>query len=58
MTRHSIQFGSKTIEFEIHYSDRKTMGITVNPDMDVQVKAPMDVDIQLILDKFQSTTFV
>lgn len=51
MTRHSIQFGSKTIEFEIHYSDRKTMGITVDPEMEVQVKAPMEVDIQLILDK-------
>jgi len=44
----SIQFGSKQIDFQIEYSDRKTLGITVTPDMDVLVKAPMDSTLSKI----------
>lgn len=47
----SIQFGSKQIDFNVVYSDRKTLGITVTPDMDVLVKAPMDSSIQKIKEK-------
>lgn len=36
----AIQFGSKEIEFEISYSKRKSLGITVSPDLRVYVKAP------------------
>lgn len=39
MTSH-IQFGSKQIDFNISYSHRKTLGITITPDMKVLVKAP------------------
>jgi predicted metal-dependent hydrolase len=35
-----IQFGSKKIEFQLVYVDRKTLGITITPDMEVIVKAP------------------
>lgn len=35
-----IQFGSKTIEFRLEYSARKTLGIAVTPEMEVLVKAP------------------
>ena len=49
----SIQFGSKQIDYQIEYSDRKTLGITVTPDMDVLVKAPKDSPIAKIEEKLQ-----
>jgi hypothetical protein len=49
----SIQFGSKKIDFQIEYSDRKTLGITVTPDMDVLVKAPNDSTINKIEEKLK-----
>jgi hypothetical protein len=49
----SIQFGSKKIDFRIEYSDRKTLGITVTPDMDVLVKAPNDSTINKIEEKLK-----
>ncbi len=35
----AIQFGSRTIDFRLEYSDRKSLGITVTPEMEVLVKA-------------------
>jgi predicted metal-dependent hydrolase len=49
----SIQFGSKQIDFQIEYSDRKTLGITVTPDMDVLVKAPNGSTISKIEEKLK-----
>ena len=48
---YSIQFGSKKIYFQVVYSDRKTLGITVNPDLNVLVKAPIDSSIDKIKEK-------
>ncbi|MEB8345085.1 SprT family zinc-dependent metalloprotease [Flavobacteriaceae bacterium KMM 6898] len=53
MMMSSIQFGSKKIDFQIEYSDRKTLGITVTPDMDVLVKAPNDSTISKIEEKLK-----
>jgi predicted metal-dependent hydrolase len=36
----SIQFGSLTIHFQLIYTQRKSLGITVTPDMEVIIKAP------------------
>jgi hypothetical protein len=47
----SIQFGSKKIEFMVEYSTRKTLGITVTPDLDVLVKAPVDSTLDKIKEK-------
>lgn len=47
----SIQFGSKKIDFSVEYSARKTLGITVTPDLDVLVKAPVDSSIDKIKEK-------
>ncbi|MBL4653912.1 MAG: M48 family metallopeptidase [Flavobacteriales bacterium] len=47
----SIQFGSRQIDFLVEYSERKTLGITVTPDMDVLVKAPIDSTIVKIKEK-------
>ena len=33
----SINFGSKKIDFQVEYSARKTLGITVSPDLNVLV---------------------
>lgn len=46
--QHSINFGSKKIVYTLIYTKRKTLGITVNPDMDVIVKAPEDSNLELI----------
>lgn len=46
-----IQFGSKQIEFHWEYSDRKSLGITVTPGLDVLVKAPVDTPLDKIKDK-------
>ncbi len=46
--KEQIQFGSKTIEFDLSYSERKTLGITVTPELDVLVKAPIDAPIEKI----------
>ena len=51
MSRHSIQFGSKHIAFDLVYSERKTLGITVNPEMEVIVKAPLGASIDTILER-------
>lgn len=47
----SIQFGSKRIVFQVEYSARKTLGITVTPDLDVLVKAPIDSSLDKIKEK-------
>ena len=36
-----IQFGSKKIDFQLEYSNRKSLGISVNPNLKVLVKAPL-----------------
>jgi predicted metal-dependent hydrolase len=47
----SIQFGSKRIDFHLRYSKRKTLGITVTPEMDVLVMAPTGVPLEKIREK-------
>jgi predicted metal-dependent hydrolase len=43
-----IQFGKHTINFELKYAARKTLGIKVNPDTSVLVTAPQDLSIDKI----------
>ena len=47
----SIQFGSRKINFELVYSSRKTLGITVTPEMDVIVKAPENTPYEKVKEK-------
>ncbi|CAN5147923.1 SprT family zinc-dependent metalloprotease [soil metagenome] len=49
----SIQFGSKTIDFSVEFSDRKSLGITVNPEMEVLIKAPADTSIEKVKEKIR-----
>ena len=46
-----IQFGSREITFQIIYSERKTLGITVSPDQKVVVKAPLNASLDNIKEK-------
>ena len=53
MTMDYIQFGSKKIDFRLEYSDRKSLGITVKPDLDVLVRAPVDTALDKIKEKLR-----
>lgn len=46
--KYAIQFGSKQINFHLEYSDRKTLGITVKPDLSILVKAPLDTPLEKV----------
>ena len=47
----SIQYGSKNIDFNVIFTNRKTLGITVTPELNVLVKAPMESTIEIIKEK-------
>jgi predicted metal-dependent hydrolase len=44
----TIQFGSATIEYLLSFSERKSLGITVTPGLEVLVKAPEGTPIEAI----------
>lgn len=46
-----ILFGSKRIDYSVSYSERKTLGIKITPEMDVQVKSPTGVSLKKIKEK-------
>ncbi|MCU0443134.1 MAG: M48 family metallopeptidase [Bacteroidia bacterium] len=48
-----IQFGSRTIDFRLEYSDRKSLGITVTPEMEVLVKAPVGTPVDKVKEKIR-----
>lgn len=49
----AIQFGSRQIDFRLEYSSRKSLGITVTPEMKVLVKAPADTSIEKVKEKIR-----
>ena len=49
----AIQFGSKQIDFRIEYSDRKSLVITVTPDLNVLVKAPATTSLEKVKEKLR-----
>ena len=49
--KHSLTYGTKEIEFELEYADRKTIEISVHPDLLVSVKAPEDKSLEEVLEK-------
>jgi len=40
----TFTFRSCTIEYTLEFVDRKTLGITVKPDLSVLVRAPLDAE--------------
>jgi len=49
----SIDFGSKKIDFSLEYSNRKSLGITVTPELSVLVKAPIDTSMEKVKEKLR-----
>jgi len=49
----TIQFGSREITFTLEFSERKSLGIYVSPDMQVVVKAPVDASLEKIKEKIR-----
>lgn len=50
---HDIQFGSRTIDFRLEYSNRKSLGISVTPELLVLVKAPADTTLEKVKEKIR-----
>jgi len=48
-----IEYGSKRIDFRLEYSDRRTLGITVTPELEVLVKAPVDTVVDVIKERLR-----
>ena len=46
--KYHIDFGSERIEYSLVYVDRKSLGITVKPNMEVLVKSPIDISVEKI----------
>lgn len=46
-----IQFGSRKINFSLDFSDRKSLGITITPELEILVKAPADSSLEKIKEK-------
>ena len=44
----SVEYGTRTIEYDVVYSDRTTIGFHVYPNGTVEVRAPEDTDAQAI----------
>ena len=51
--RGSIQFGSKSLDFKLEYSNRRTLGISVNPDLKVLIRAPLDTSMDKVKEKIR-----
>lgn len=50
----SIQYGSKKIDFHLIFSDRKSLGVKVNPDLSVQVTAPENASLDTVEEKVKN----
>jgi len=48
-----IQFGSKKIQYSLTFSDRKTLGIKITPEMEVRVTAPVGTSSEKVREKLK-----
>jgi predicted metal-dependent hydrolase len=48
MTEYSVPYGSATIIYDLAFAPRKTLGITVRPDLTVGVRAPLGTALEEI----------
>lgn len=49
MSQYSVKYGKKTIDFTLERRQRKTLGISVHPDLSVVATAPINTGIKDIL---------
>ncbi len=52
--RDVILFGSKQIDFHLEFTNRKSLGISVKPDLTVYVRAPFDTSVERIKEKLKN----
>jgi predicted metal-dependent hydrolase len=48
---HTVRYGETTIEYQLSFAERKTLAISVHPDLQVTVIAPDDTDLETIQSK-------
>lgn len=48
MNTHTLHYGTTTIQYELTFARRKTLGIIVQPDCSVQVVAPVGSSLEVI----------
>lgn len=48
-----LKYGSSTIDFDLKYTDRKTLGITVHSDLSVEVRAPLNASKEKVFEKVE-----
>jgi predicted metal-dependent hydrolase len=51
--REAIQFGNRQIAFQLEYTNRKSLGISVTPELHVLVKAPADTTLEKVKEKIR-----
>lgn len=56
MDTHQIQFGSQTILFDLQFMHRKTLSISVHPDLSVIIRAPENTKLEDIEKKVYHRT--
>jgi len=49
----SVQFGSREIVYNLEFAERKTLGISVSPELQVFVKAPVDVPLEKVKERIK-----
>jgi predicted metal-dependent hydrolase len=49
----AIQFGNRQIVFLLEYTKRKSLGISVTPELQVLVKAPVDTTLEKVKEKIK-----
>ena len=48
MNTHTLHYGTTTIQYQLAFTRRKTLGITVRPDCSVQVVAPVGSSLEAV----------
>lgn len=49
----TVIYGSRTITYDVNYSDRNTLDISVHPDERVVVTAPLTADLNTVKDRIK-----
>ncbi|MES2681327.1 MAG: SprT family zinc-dependent metalloprotease [Bacteroidota bacterium] len=52
--QYQVEYGTTTIDFTLEFSARKSLGITVTPNLDVKVVAPYNSSIKKIKEKIEN----
>lgn len=51
---HTLQYGTTTIEYDLSFTERRTLGITVHPDLTVTVVAPSGSSLDAVERKLKN----